>query len=67
MDMRFAPKPLEPILTIARTKDDELIHGILEALSYADIHGEEATIGLIEVLKRIHRPDLLTPCERSGD
>lgn len=67
MDMRFAPKPLEPISVIAGTKDDELIHGILEALSYAGIHGEEATIGLIEVLKRIHRPDLLPPCERSDD
>lgn len=67
MNIRFAPKPLEPILTTTRTKDDELIHGILEALSYAGIYGEEATIGLIEVLKRIHRPDLLPPCERNGD
>ena len=64
MDKQFAPKPMEPILTIARTKDDELIHGILEALSYAGIYGEEATMGLTEVLKRIHRPDLLPPCER---
>ncbi len=48
------------------TADQKLRHVILETLAECGIYGEEATIKLIGVLKRLQRYDLIPPCERGA-
>lgn len=44
--------------------DPNITYIIMETLAEFGIYGEEATIALIKVLKRIGRDDLIPPCAR---
>lgn len=48
----------------AQPEPDMTTHIISETLHECGIYGEEATITMISVLKRLGRSDLLLPCMR---
>lgn len=54
----------DTIDTMPTIKQPDLTHIIFETLAECGIYGEEATIKLIGILKRLGRNDLLPPCVR---
>ena len=54
----------DKIDTMPTIKQPDLTYIIFETLAECGIYGEEATIKLIGILKRLGRNDLLPPCVR---
>lgn len=55
-------KPIDPLSVF--TPKDPVIDAITETLKECGYRGEDITMEIVHVLKRLGRYDLLPPCER---
>jgi len=64
----FDIRPIKPftVKTEKEEQDRELLNAIYTAINMCGFSGEDVMIIGVEVLKRIGRYDLLSPCEIGG-